>query len=150
MISVDVEEHWDIHDLMARVSKIEENMLRSKLGKDIIWSKGQASKAEEIDWEPTAPVKVQSAYNHNAKRSNRSSQNVKETSYGKAKWASIEERNYRRENDLCLRCGKQGHYIGKCRLSPAEKPIKAAKAAIPEAESESESENEEEDAFSEN
>ena len=41
----------------------------------------------------------------------------------RAKWVSQQELDRRREDGLCLRCGKKGHLIGSCRLKPAYNPI---------------------------
>ena len=60
---------------------------------------------DEMDWTPTV----------NAHR-------IDTGSRKKAKWVSTEEIKRRREEDRCLRCGKEGHYIAKCSYLPAERP----------------------------
>ncbi|CCC14572.1 hypothetical protein SMACR_09652 [Sordaria macrospora] len=40
----------------------------------------------------------------------------------RAKWVSEKERQKRRDNNLCLRCGASGHYVGSCPYQPAVPP----------------------------
>ena len=40
----------------------------------------------------------------------------------RAKWVSKEVIKYRRENKLCLRCGRDGHMIRECAYLPAQSP----------------------------
>lgn len=40
----------------------------------------------------------------------------------RARWASMEEMNRRRESGVCLRCGHQGHFARSCSLLPAQRP----------------------------
>ena len=41
----------------------------------------------------------------------------------KAVWVDKETITKRREDGLCLRCGKDGHFVNKCRFSPADRPV---------------------------
>jgi hypothetical protein len=115
MISVEIRESWTIQDLMNRVAIIEENLFRTKLGGDQL---RRGTPAEDsMDWTPTTS-------RAHLGRTEKSSTDRK-----KAKWATKEERSYYRQNNLCLRCGKSGHYANKCSLSsPLKPPIKAAAA----------------------
>lgn len=45
----------------------------------------------------------------------------------RAKWVSSKEYEKRKDNGLCLRCGKTGHMIGKCRLLPSRRPTTSVK-----------------------
>ena len=45
-----------------------------------------------------------------------------------AKWVSKDELARRKEENLCLRCGKEGHMIRNCALGPAVRPVEAKKA----------------------
>lgn len=40
----------------------------------------------------------------------------------RAKWVSEKERQKSRDNNLCLRCGASGHYVGSCPYQPAVPP----------------------------
>lgn len=55
----------------------------------------------DMDWEPTR-VNTQGPQKH-------------------AKWVSEETLKYRRQNQLCLRCGNTGHRIGDCQFLPARR-----------------------------
>lgn len=58
---------------------------------------------DAMDWEPTVNV---------------------------AKWVSQDEIKRRKENNLCLRCGKDGHMIAACRMKPAKRPLQVAEANV--------------------
>jgi hypothetical protein len=45
----------------------------------------------------------------------------------RAKWASAEELQRRKDERACLRCGSDGHFIGQCKLKPAIPPTKASR-----------------------
>ena len=105
MISVDIPDHWTLSDLMGRVIAIEENLFRAKLGGAMLKQETAAHK-DSMDWAPTG------AYLGRMSREGPR----------RAKWASNEERNRRREGNLCLRCGEPGHYIDKCSMRPARNP----------------------------
>ncbi|KAF6792353.1 pol-like protein [Colletotrichum musicola] len=78
-------------------------------------SKPTESHADEMDWEPSRSV-----------RSNRVSSR---TNGRRATWVSKETLDYRREKDLCLRCGNQGHNLKDCSFLPARRPITTNKAS---------------------
>ena len=123
MIAVDVPEHWGMTELMERVGKIDVNLDRFKLGKGGFQrpnNRPSAQPTDEMDWIPTSPVKSNSARPSDKNQGKR------------AKWATAEERKERIENNTCLRCGKSGHFARKCRLLPAERPVKAAAATVEE------------------
>lgn len=70
------------------------------------------SNTNAMDWEPT---KV------NAMSSGRGD------SQGKpATWVDVKEIERRRTNNLCLRCGGNGHFVRECRLGPAKRPASSA------------------------
>ena len=48
----------------------------------------------------------------------------------RAKWGSSKEYDKRKEEGLCLRCGKAGHIIGKYRLFPSRRPTTAVKPSM--------------------
>jgi hypothetical protein len=48
----------------------------------------------------------------------------------RAKWTTQEERDRRREEGLCMRCGKTGHRAKTCRLRAAKRPDSAKVAAV--------------------
>lgn len=53
-----------------------------------------------------------------------------------AKWVETTEINRRKENKLCLRCGKDGHFIKDCAYGPAKRPSapkQSVKSAQPKA-----------------
>jgi hypothetical protein len=62
----------------------------------------QQGATDTMEWEPTSTVTVAKAQ--------------------PAKWVSEEEINRRRSNGLCLRCGKDGHFVRECKVQPAKKP----------------------------
>lgn len=47
-----------------------------------------------------------------------------------AQWVSETELQRRRENGLCLRCGRSGHRIARCNMKPARRPLQAAPADV--------------------
>jgi hypothetical protein len=57
-----------------------------------------------MEWEPT-PAKVAIA------------------SSRRAKWVSQEERENRRQNGRCIRCGATGHMIRECPYGPPQRPM---------------------------
>lgn len=40
----------------------------------------------------------------------------------RAKWVSQIELERRKAEGVCIRCGKKGHMISKCRFLPAQRP----------------------------
>jgi hypothetical protein len=65
---------------------------------------------EHMDWEPTPAG--QTRVNH--------------TEVRRARWVSEEERDKRKKEGRCLRCGALGHLISKCPYRPAARPAQAA------------------------
>ena len=51
----------------------------------------------------------------------------------RARWVTAEEIRRRKERNLCLRCGREGHIIKSCPLAPAQRPttVEARKADMP-------------------
>lgn len=94
------------------------------------WRNGtqhQLDSAHKMDWEPTKTLQTNRA--------------TTETNGRRATWVSQETVAYRREKNLCLRCGNQGHMVKDCKFLPARRPLVANKAAtsdpsraLPEAE----------------
>lgn len=72
------------------------------------------SEAEAMDWEPTRVLKIN---NTQPEREGR-----------RAKWVSQETIAYRKQKNLCLRCGRPGHIIRKCNFLPAQRPLDVMKA----------------------
>lgn len=58
---------------------------------------------DNMDWEPTGPAKAAKAG-------------------ARAKWVSTEERERRKADGLCLRCGGSGHRIAGCPYQNARRP----------------------------
>ena len=130
MVTVDVRESWTLSELMEKVVEIETNLRRIKQASTTSFalqkSRGNGGSGETMDWEPTAT--------HSARP---------ESAGGRrAEWASKGEQERRRQNRLCLRCGKGGHYIATCRLLPALPPNTQTYAAGAPAEAEEETESE--------
>lgn len=48
----------------------------------------------------------------------------------RAKWVSDEERNKRREQGRCLRCGGSGHLVRDCPYAPARRPEKNGAVSV--------------------
>jgi len=68
----------------------------------------------------------------------------------RAVWVSEDVRDHRRRNNECIRCGKPGHHIARCRLGPAIPPKRQGNtniktASFRKAPKESEGEEDEED-----
>jgi len=108
MISVEMPEDWDLEDLQNRVAIIEENITRSQVRQA---SRLPKKDSDAMDWEPT--------------RSNtgRPAPDKKDPPKRQvAAWASKEERDKRRKEGRCIRCGKSGHFIANCRMAPAKRP----------------------------
>jgi hypothetical protein len=76
-----------------------------------------APAADEMDWQPST---------NKAQASEQLSVNkvpVKEQGEQKrAQWVSKDTLEKRKSNNLCLRCGGKGHFIGKCKLLPPRSP----------------------------
>ena len=68
-----------------------------------------------MDWEPVKTIK---------RWSNSCGCKGLEHTCGRkyAKWVTTEAMEYRRSNQLCLRCGNSGHRAKDCRFLPARRP----------------------------
>lgn len=77
------------------------------------WAKAynEPERGNEMDWEPTAKVSYNSAPNR--PRGDKP----------QAKWVSREILEQRRDRQECLRCGDSNHFISKCCLAPATRPV---------------------------
>ena len=71
--------------------------------------------ADKMEWEPTRTV-----------RTNRT---TTETNGRRATWVSQETLAYRREKNLCLRCGNQGHMVKDCKFLQPQRPLAAKRAS---------------------
>ena len=107
MIAVDVPTDWTIHDLMRRVTAVEENVYRVKLG---ISHKRPKSPAGE----PMEDVRGSAGRLNDKPKGKR------------ADWVSPDEIARRKEQRLCFRCGKGGHQVSECRMKPAVRPTRVA------------------------
>lgn len=105
MVSVDIPEEWDLQTLMARVSKVDVNMRRTKGHNPGNFGKKKAP-GEEMDWEPTKAHAGQ----------------MEPEGRRRAKWVPQEVINKRLENHQCVRCGEEGHYAQRCKLKPPKRP----------------------------
>lgn len=77
-------------------------------------SKNAQSEAEAMDWEPTRALKINNTQPEQEGR--------------RAKWVSQETIGYRKQKNLCLRCGRPGHIIRQCSFLPAQRPFDVMKA----------------------
>jgi len=75
-------------------------------------AKEEASSADTMDWEPTPQVAA-------GKPSNRGRTGADKP---RAKWVSQDVLDQRRDDQLCLRCGGDSHFIDKCQYAPARRP----------------------------
>jgi hypothetical protein len=121
LVSLEFPSDWSIAQIQNRVAKVEENISRANLG--VHYQKKKAAPLPEgasgdtMDWEPTTGSR--SARVGRGTQRNNGSQKA-------AMWVSDDVRNHRRSNDLCLRCGKSGHYQPRCTLLPAPRPKTAS------------------------
>ena len=69
---------------------------------------------EPMDWEPTKATKT-----HRAALDNTTPMNGR-----RATWVSLETIAFRRNKNLCLRCGHAGHRITDCSYAPAIRPTR--------------------------
>lgn len=77
-------------------------------------SKNPRSEAEAMDWEPTRVLRINNTQPEQDGR--------------RAKWVSQDTIAYRKQKNLCLRCGRQGHVIKRCNFLPAQRPFDVMKA----------------------
>jgi hypothetical protein len=71
---------------------------------------------DRMDWEPTRTIQA--------------NQMITGKSRQRAKWVSPETIAYRREKNLCLRCGNPGHLIKDCKFFPAQRPLATNQSAV--------------------
>lgn len=114
---VAVEEPAKYEDFVNQLRRTSDNLaeldrLGSKRG---TWAKpySEPERVNEMDWEPTPRVAYGSAPNR--PRTDKTKP--------PAKWVSREVLEQRRTADECLRCGGTDHFIARCRLGPATKPV---------------------------
>jgi cell pole-organizing protein PopZ len=74
---------------------------------------------DEMDWQPSTN-KVQASGQSSANKVQSPTDGQGEQK--RAQWVSKDTLEKRRSNNLCLRCGGKGHFIGNCRLLPAKPP----------------------------
>ena len=100
---------------MAQVLKVDINMRRTKSHVNSTFGRqNKKVTSDEMDWEPTR------AHSGRLENDNRR----------QAVWQTQEEIDRRRANNLCIRCGAEGHYTNRCKLAPARRPGKTqARAA---------------------
>lgn len=72
---------------------------------------------EPMDWEPVRSSKGRQWVNNCGCKGNNHTCGRKQ-----AKWVTQEAIAYRRNNQLCLRCGNAGHIVKDCRFLPAKRP----------------------------
>jgi hypothetical protein len=80
------------------------------------FGKNIRTEAEAMDWEPTRALKINNT--------------MPEQEGRRAKWVSQETIAYRKQKNLCLRCGRPGHIIRKCKFLPAQRPFDVMKADV--------------------
>lgn len=104
----------DYCSLLQMVSYNLENLQNRKQ-----FRPNKATQARPVDdtmeWEPTT-VAVSAA--------------IPITGAKRAKWVSQETLTYRQNNNLCLRCGRQGHRIKDCIVLPPIRPTREQTAAV--------------------
>lgn len=96
-------EETTIEQMQSHIAAVSDNLWRLKLSskkKDTLPNNAPSrpTPSDPMDWEPSR-AQVQ-----------------------RATWASQQEIDRRRDDGLCLRCGKKGHFIGSCKLKPAQNP----------------------------
>lgn len=79
--------------------------------------KESSARADSMDWEPTP----RAAANKQSAR--------KDDKRTPAKWVTMDVLNQRRADGDCLRCGRDDHFIDKCRYGPAKKPARSTSSA---------------------
>lgn len=63
-------------------------------------------------WEPT-----------NTQLTSKKTQATRESSRKRATWVDKSTLDYRFKNNLCIRCGNQGHHFGECKFLPPKNPV---------------------------
>jgi hypothetical protein len=88
------------------------------------WSSAPSRKpdtAEPMDWEATP--RAASGRNQSRDKNDRWADDERP----RAKWVDTETVEKRRQDGTCLRCGKDGHFVVKCKYRPPLKPKKTEK-----------------------
>jgi hypothetical protein len=100
-------EHTTIEEMQSHIAAVSDNLWRLRLSNKrkepsmqphTSTLENSNSSSEPMDWEPSRS-QVQ-----------------------RARWVPLEEINRRRDEGLCLRCGRKGHLISSCKLKPAQNP----------------------------
>jgi Asp-tRNA(Asn)/Glu-tRNA(Gln) amidotransferase C subunit len=95
-------EHTTIEEMQSHAAAVSDNLWRLKLRRKnkvnppLREPSSTASPPDTMDWEPSR------------------------TQTQRAAWVPQKELNRRRDEGLCLRCGKEGHFINACKLKPAQ------------------------------
>lgn len=100
------------NDLVGKAIKTSDELYRASVlskGKSQPWYPSSprpvrqtASDPEPMDWQPTTANQG--------------------TSQKRAKWVSVEERQRRKENRLCIQCGGDDHFVRKCPYGKPQPP----------------------------
>lgn len=77
--------------------------------------------ADVMDWEPSTNKAQTSGQPQTAVNKVQAPANG-QNEQKRAQWVSKDVLEKRKSNNLCLRCGKRGHFIDSCRLLPARPP----------------------------
>jgi hypothetical protein len=96
-----------LHTTSQNLEALQKDTSRNPSGGTVSYNR-----RDEMDWEPTH-ISV------SATKATR-----------RAEWVSKEELTKRRENGLCLRCGKDGHFVSSCQLAPAKRPTEESKVDV--------------------
>ncbi|KAK7177364.1 hypothetical protein PSPO01_16588 [Paraphaeosphaeria sporulosa] len=106
LVTVDIDQDWSMKQLQEKVSRIEENLYRSKARRPDWTTKEKG--ADEMDWEPTkASAGRAQASQSKGRRKPPGPERLPRPSgtQRRAKWVSLEELKRRKEQRLCFRCG---------------------------------------------
>jgi hypothetical protein len=114
---VEPETYADYVNLVRLISDNLEEIKRLKRKRNG-WTPGHATVGEKdagepMEWEPTAQVASGKPPNH---------RRIRPDNRPRAKWVSKGVLEKRRENQECLRCGGDDHFIQECRYGPPKRP----------------------------
>lgn len=82
-------------------------------GYNTVPTRQEAVQEDAMDWQPTTQVAA------TGNLANRGRTDTRKRP--RAKWVSPDTLEHRRQNDQCLRCGKDDHFISKCSYAPAKR-----------------------------